>query len=96
MPFVRLVDRRLVVNPGSVGMPYGGPGAHWTLLSDDGSVIVRCTGFDLDAACARITAESSYPQAAEFADYYVRSQASDIEALRAFGPRDGRPSTTPG
>ena len=23
MPFARLVDRRLVVNPGSVGMPYG-------------------------------------------------------------------------
>ena len=28
MPFVRLADRRLVVNPGSVGMPYGGAGAH--------------------------------------------------------------------
>ncbi|WP_308290929.1 metallophosphoesterase family protein [Micromonospora sp. RL09-050-HVF-A] len=26
MPFTRLVDRRLVINPGSVGMPYGGPG----------------------------------------------------------------------
>ncbi len=25
MPFVRLVDRRLVVNPGSIGMPYGRP-----------------------------------------------------------------------
>ncbi|MGO4385811.1 Chromate resistance protein ChrB [Specibacter sp. RAF43] len=23
MPFIRLVDRRLVINPGSVGMPYG-------------------------------------------------------------------------
>lgn len=26
-PFTRLVDRRLVVNPGSVGMPYGRVGA---------------------------------------------------------------------
>jgi len=26
MPFVRLVDRRLVVNAGSIGMPYGRPG----------------------------------------------------------------------
>jgi predicted phosphodiesterase len=26
MPFVRLVDLRLVINPGSVGMPYGRPG----------------------------------------------------------------------
>ena len=32
MPFVRLVDRRLVVNPGSVGMPYGRPGGAWALL----------------------------------------------------------------
>ena len=26
MPFVRLVDRRLVINSGSIGMPYGRPG----------------------------------------------------------------------
>lgn len=76
-------------------MPYGGTGAHWVLLSDDGTVIVKCTDFDLDAACARIAAESTYSQAAQFADYYVRSRASDIEALRVFGPRDGRLSTTP-
>src|SRR5918998_2620112 len=39
MPFVRLVNRRLVINPGSVGMPYGGCGAHWALLdATDGSV----------------------------------------------------------
>lgn len=27
MPFIRLVDRRQVINPGSIGMPYGRPGA---------------------------------------------------------------------
>ena len=32
MPFCRLACGRLVVNPGSVGMPYGRPGAHWALL----------------------------------------------------------------
>ncbi|WP_245854473.1 metallophosphoesterase family protein [Micromonospora wenchangensis] len=37
MPFTRLVDRRLVVNPGSVGMPYGGPGAYWALLGPGGA-----------------------------------------------------------
>ena len=41
MPFVRLVDRRLVVNPGSVGMPYGSSGAHWALLAG-GSVTAHC------------------------------------------------------
>ena len=91
MPFMRLVDRRLVVNPGSVGMPYGGAGAHWALLdSTDGAVTMRVTPFDLDAACARLVAESAYPEVAAFADYFVRSQASDLDALRVFGPRDGR------
>lgn len=85
MPFVRLANRRLVVNPGSVGMPYGGAGAHWALLAD--GVTLRRTRFDLDAACARITAESGYPDAAEWADYFVRSAASDADALRVFGPR---------
>jgi predicted phosphodiesterase len=90
MPFVRLAHRRLVINPGSVGMPYGGPGAHWALLSDDGAVTMRCTHFDIDAACARVAAESAYPNAREFADYFLRSTASDADALRVFGPRDGR------
>lgn len=48
---------------------------------------LRRTRFDLDAACARITAESGYPDAAEWADYFVRSAASDADALRVFGPR---------
>ncbi len=90
MPFVRLVDRRLVVNPGSVGMPYGGAGAHWAVLDGRGAVTMRRTEFDLDAACARIAAESTYPHAREFAEDFVRSAASDVDALRTFGPRDGR------
>jgi putative phosphoesterase len=90
MPFARLVDRRTVINPGSVGMPYGGAGAHWALLGGPGQVSLRVTPFDLDDACARIAAESSYPGAAEFADFFVRSRASDLEALASFGPRDGR------
>ena len=91
MPFVRLVDRRLVINPGSVGMPYGGAGAHWALLdTTDGGVTLRVTEFDLDAVCQRLIAESRYPKVAAFADYYVRSKASDFDAIRVFGPRDGR------
>ena len=88
MPFMRLANRRIVVNPGSVGMPYGGAGAHWALLG--AGVELRVTEFDLDKACARVTAESGYPDAAEWADYYIRSAASDAEALAVFGPRDGR------
>jgi predicted phosphodiesterase len=88
MPFTRLADRRLVVNPGSVGMPYGGAGAHWALMGP--GVELRVTELDIDKACDRIAAESGYSEAREWAEYYVRSTASDLEALAAFGPRDGR------
>lgn len=92
MPFVRLAHRRLVVNPGSIGMPYGGVGAHWALLGRDGGVSMRVTHFDIDAACARVSAESLYPDARAWADYFLRSEASDADALCVFGPRDGRVS----
>jgi putative phosphoesterase len=91
MPFMRLADRRLVVNPGSVGMPYGGAGAHWALLGP--GVELRVTEFDLNKACARVSAESGYPDAAAWADYFIRSAAGDAEALAVFGPRDGRDGT---
>ena len=34
MPFQRLAHGRQIINPGSVGMPYGRQGAHWALLAD--------------------------------------------------------------
>ncbi|SCF34647.1 metallophosphoesterase family protein [Micromonospora mirobrigensis] len=88
MPYARLVDRRLVVNPGSVGMPYGGVGAWWALLGP--GVQLRRTAYDVDAACARVATESGFPEAAAWADEYLRSRHSDLDALAAFGPRDGR------
>jgi diadenosine tetraphosphatase ApaH/serine/threonine PP2A family protein phosphatase len=92
MPYLRLADRRRVVNPGSVGMPYGGAGAYWALLDGGGSVSLRVTGYDIDAACARLAAGSTYPDVTTWADYFLRSRASDADALRLFGPRDGRPA----
>ena len=88
MPFARLAHGRLVVNPGSVGMPYGQAGAHWALLGPGAAL--RCTRFDADAACAQVAAGSSFPGAAEWADYFIRARATDEDALTAFGPRDGR------
>lgn len=88
MPFTRLAHGRLVVNPGSVGMPYGQSGAHWALLGP--GVSLRRTVFDADAACTQIAAESSYSDAASWADEYVRARNSDDEALAVFGPMDGR------
>jgi len=94
MPFVRLVDRRLVINPGSIGMPYGRAGGNWALL-EGGNVTLRHTPVDLDEAIAAVVAGSSYPAARAWAEDYVRSEASDVEAVTTFGPRDGRAASEP-
>lgn len=96
MPFVRPVDRRpvdrrLVVNPGRVGMPYGQPGGAWALLRD-GDVTLRHTAIEVDDAITRIVAESGYPDRQAWAEEYLPAISSDIEALTTFAPRDGRPS----
>ncbi|MEV0261766.1 metallophosphoesterase family protein [Streptomyces sp. NPDC050617] len=88
MPYARIAHGRMVVNPGSVGMPYGRPGAHWALLGP--GVELRRTPYDYAAACARIAAESAFPGAAEWADAYVNARASAEEAIGVFGPLDGR------
>lgn len=53
-------DRRLVVNPGSVGMPYSRPGGSWGLLRE-GVVTLRRTEIDVYAAIKRILADSEHP-----------------------------------
>ena len=95
MPFVRLVDRRLVVNPGSVGMPYGRPGGSWALLRD-GQVQLRHTEVDIAAAVAEVVRCSGYPDRRAWAEEYLWARNSDADALRAFGPRDDRPTGAAG
>jgi predicted phosphodiesterase len=89
MPFTRLANRRQIINPGSVGMPYGRPGAHWALLVD-GAIAMRRTVYDTKAACAEVREQSSYPDVAEWADYFLHARASDADALAVMAPRDGR------
>ncbi|MFI5751716.1 metallophosphoesterase family protein [Streptomyces sp. NPDC051644] len=88
MPFVRLAHGRLVINPGSVGMPYGRAGAHWAVLGP--GVELRTTDFDIETAAARIGRDCAYPEIAEWADYFLHARATDEDALEAFAPRDGR------
>ncbi|GGR82197.1 MULTISPECIES: metallophosphoesterase family protein [Streptomyces] len=88
MPFVRLAHGRLVINPGSIGMPYGRTGAHWALLGPGAEL--RTTHFDIETAVTRLRRDSSYPGIAEWADYFLRARATDADALAAFAPRDGR------
>jgi len=94
MPFVRLVDRRLVVNSGSVGMPYGLTGGSWALMRD-GAVTLGRTEIDVEAAIARVVKESTYPDRRTWAEYYLRATSSDADALTAFAPRDGRTPNSP-
>jgi diadenosine tetraphosphatase ApaH/serine/threonine PP2A family protein phosphatase len=84
MPFDRLFDRRRIVNPGSVGMPYGHDGAAWALLGP--GVELRRTRYDT-AAAARRLAESPWHRASAWTDEYVLHRYSDLEALSAFTPK---------
>jgi len=83
MPFERLADRRRFVNPGSVGMPYGGTGAYWALLGPD--VVLRHAGYDGEAAGELFRAAApEYPGLAEFIAENVLTVPSDALALAAF------------
>jgi predicted phosphodiesterase len=83
MPFDRLADCRRFVNPGSVGMPYGGTGAYWALLGPD--VLLRRTGYDAAAAAETFRAAApDYPGLDEFITENVLTVPSDALALAAF------------
>jgi predicted phosphodiesterase len=82
MQFDRTVGRVRVVNAGSVGMPFGEPGAHWLLLGP--AVEMRRTAYDLEGAAGRIRA-TSYPQAEQFAADNVLQPPPERKMLEAFG-----------
>jgi putative phosphoesterase len=90
MPFARLANRRLVVNPGSIGMPYGHTGAPWALLRN-GGVQLRRSEFDIELARKAIRETSTFSEVDDWTDEYLYSRNSDADAIEAFGPRDGRP-----
>jgi predicted phosphodiesterase len=81
LPFDRLLGGRRILNPSSVGMPYGHPGAGWALLGPD--VTLRQTRYDAEAAAAAIRA-SRYEDAQGWAAEYVLNHYSDTDALEAF------------
>ena len=81
MQLDRVVGTTRIVNAGSVGMPFGEPGAYWLLIDDD--VELRRTAYDLVAAAERIRA-TAYPQAEEFASRHVLEPPSETQMLDAF------------
>ncbi len=80
MQFDRIIsiDGRPVrlVNAGSVGMPFGAPGAYWALLHED--VMLQCTRYDLDAAQDAVAA-TDYPLPSD-----LRSPPAEADMLETF------------
>ena len=79
--FDRMIGATRVVNAGSVGMPFGRPGADWLLLGSHTQL--RHTPYDLKAAADRVRA-TQYPQAEEFATRSILQPPSEEAMLRAF------------
>lgn len=82
MQFDRQVGSTRVVNAGSVGEPYGAPGAYWLLLGPD--VQLRQTSYDLTQAAKRIGA-TTYPLVREFVQTMLHPP-SENEMLEVFTP----------
>jgi putative phosphoesterase len=80
MQFDRKVGKVRVVNAGSVGMPFGEPGAYWLLLGSD--VELRRTTYDFQAAAERVR-KTSYPHAEDFAGKILQPP-SEAQMLEAF------------
>ena len=81
MQFDRTIGTVRVVNAGSVGMPFGDPGAYWLLLGPD--VQLRRTSYDLAEAANRIQS-TTYPDAEEFAARNVLQPPSEKDILAMF------------
>jgi predicted phosphodiesterase len=82
MQFDRIVGGIRVVNAGSVGMPFGWPGADWLLLGP--GVQLRHTDYDLAQAAQRIR-NTQYPQAEDFTEHSVLQPPAEKKMLEAFG-----------
>jgi len=80
LPFDRMIGTTRVVNAGSVGMPFGSPGADWLLLGPD--VQLRHTSYDLESAAEQIR-RTEYPQAEECAAHLL-SPPSEASILDVF------------
>lgn len=88
MQFDRPAGRHRLVNVGSVGMPYGQPGAYWALLGP--GVSLRRTSYDLQAAASEIRRTSRWPEAESFAAENVLQPPSADEALAYFQQLENR------
>ena len=81
MQFDRSIGKVRVINAGSVGMPFGKPGAHWLLIGPN--IELLHTTYDL-AEAARLIQKTAYPHAKDFAENNVLKPPSEDEMLEIF------------
>jgi putative phosphoesterase len=87
MQFDRMIGKTRVVNAGSVGMPFGKPGADWLLL--EANLQLQHTAYDLTKAAERICS-TGYPRAQDFAANYVLQPPSEQKMLGMFNQAELR------
>ena len=86
MQFDRIVGSTRVVNAGSIGEPFGEPGAFWALLGPE--IQLRHTTYDLTQAAEHIRA-TPFPQAQEAAQNLLQPP-SEEEMLELFSKAELR------
>ena len=81
MQFIRDVQNIKVANAGSVGMPFGNPGAFWIML--DEKIALRKTEYDFEDAAKRVL-NTSYPNSKSFAEENILNPPSENMMLNVF------------
>ena len=76
------IGSRRVVNAGSIGNPFGAPGAYWAIVDDDMSL--RCTPYDVEATASRIRA-TGFPYGDVMASQIVATSTPEDAAKRFTG-----------
>ena len=86
MQFDLIVGGIRVVNAGSVGMPFGTPGAGYLVLGP--GVDLRHTAYDLESAAERIR-QTAYPKAEDFASRNLLQPPSEQQILETYAQAAG-------
>lgn len=77
----RTVNATRIINAGSIGASFQGPGAYWAILGP--TVQLRRTYYDVEKAAARVRA-TAYPQKEQFASTSVLQPPTEEATLKLF------------
>ncbi|HEX6217278.1 MAG TPA: metallophosphoesterase family protein [Vicinamibacterales bacterium] len=81
MQHQRTVGTTRIINAGSIGASFQGPGAYWALMGP--TVQLRRTYYDVEKAAARVRA-TAYPQKEEFASTSILQPPTEEATLKLF------------